>query len=41
MASLLYNLSLEIKPEVQEKMGKQFVHDWKVNSSQNCSACHR
>ena len=37
----VYNLSLEIKPEVQEKMGKQFVHDWKVNSSQNCSACHR
>ncbi len=37
----VYNLSLEINPEVQEKMGKQFVHDWKVNSSQNCSACHR
>ena len=37
----VYNLSLEINPEVQEKMGKQFVHDCKVNSSQNCSACHR
>ncbi len=37
----VYNLSLEISPENQEKMGKQFVHDWKVNSSQNCSACHR
>ena len=37
----VYNLSLVINPEVQEKMGKQFVHDWKVNSSQNCSACHR
>ncbi len=37
----VYNLSLVIHPEVQEKMGKQFVHDWKVNSSQNCSACHR
>jgi hypothetical protein len=21
--------------------GKKFVHDWKVNASQNCSACHR
>lgn len=21
--------------------GKEFVHDWKVNASQNCSACHR
>jgi hypothetical protein len=21
--------------------GKTFVHDWKVNASQNCSACHR
>ena len=37
----VYNLSLEISPERQEKMGKEFVHDWKVNSSQNCSACHR
>jgi hypothetical protein len=21
--------------------GRKFVHDWKVNASQNCSACHR
>ena len=21
--------------------GKKFVHDWKVNASQNCSTCHR
>jgi hypothetical protein len=21
--------------------GAEFVHDWKVNASQNCSACHR
>ena len=37
----VYNLSLEIAPEVQEKKGKEFVHDWKVNSSQSCSTCHR
>jgi hypothetical protein len=21
--------------------GEKFVHEWKVNASQNCSACHR
>lgn len=35
------NLAMEIDPEQQLKMGQQFVHDWKVNASQNCSACHR
>ena len=25
----------------QLENGRKFVHDWKVNASQNCSACHR
>ncbi len=37
----VYNLDLKISDAEQEKMGKKFVHDWKVNASQNCSACHR
>ncbi len=37
----VYNLDLKIPAEEQEKMGKKYVHDWKVNASQNCSACHR
>ena len=37
----VYNLDLKISAAEQEKMGKKFVHDWKVNASQNCSACHR
>jgi hypothetical protein len=27
--------------ELQKTKGEQFVHDWNVRSSQNCSACHR
>jgi formate-dependent nitrite reductase cytochrome c552 subunit len=27
--------------ETQRKMGDKFVHDWKVQSLQNCSTCHR
>ncbi|MBA4148529.1 MAG: cytochrome c3 family protein [Verrucomicrobia bacterium] len=37
----VYNLDLEISPEEQKKMGTKFVHDWNVQSLQNCSACHR
>jgi formate-dependent nitrite reductase cytochrome c552 subunit len=37
----VFNLDLTISPEEQERKGKAFVHDWKVNASQNCSACHR
>jgi hypothetical protein len=37
----VYNLDLQISPEEQERNGKKFVHEWKVNASQNCSACHR
>jgi mono/diheme cytochrome c family protein len=27
--------------EMQKANGQKFVHDWKVESLQNCSACHR
>ena len=27
--------------QLQEMNGKKFVHDWKVESLQSCSACHR
>ncbi len=37
----VYNLDLKISDAEQEKMGTKFVHEWKVNASQNCSACHR
>lgn len=37
----VYNLDLEIPKEEQLRQGAEFVHDWKVNASQNCSACHR
>ena len=37
----VYNLDLQISPEDQERNGQKFVHEWKVNASQNCSACHR
>ncbi len=28
-------------PEKQRAMGEKFVHDWKVQSLESCSACHR
>ena len=28
-------------PDVQKDQGQRLAHDWKVNASQNCSACHR
>lgn len=37
----VYNLDLVIPPEKQESQGKEFVENWKVDASQNCSACHR
>jgi hypothetical protein len=27
--------------ELQKANGQKFVHDWKVQSLQSCSACHR
>lgn len=37
----VYNLDLSIDPKQQEKTGSQFVHEWRINASENCSACHR
>src|SRR5262245_10286135 len=31
----------QVAAQKQLENGKNFVHDWKVNASQNCSACHR
>ena len=43
----VYNLGWEwstnavMAARLQETNGKKFVHDWKVQSLQSCSACHR
>ncbi len=37
----VYNLDLVIPEHEQLENGEAFVHDWNVNASQNCSACHR
>lgn len=37
----VYNLDLNVEPTEQKEMGEKFVHDWNVDASQNCSACHR
>lgn len=37
----VYNLDYQVSAQEQLEMGKQFVHDWNVDASQNCSACHR
>lgn len=31
----------KVAAQKQKDMGQKFVHGWKVNASQNCSACHR
>jgi hypothetical protein len=31
----------ETNAEMQTQYGTRYVHDWKVQSLQNCSACHR
>jgi len=31
----------QVAADKAKAKGKEFVHDWKVNASQNCSACHR
>ena len=31
----------KVAAEKQKVNGQKFAHDWKVNASQNCSACHR
>jgi hypothetical protein len=37
----VYRMDWDMDPRYQEAQGATFVHDWKVMSSQNCSACHR
>lgn len=38
---LVYNLNWKTNEAAQKQLGQQLVHDWKVESLQNCSACHR
>jgi len=35
------DLDWKISPEQQKVNGQKLVHDWKVESLQNCSTCHR
>ncbi|MST95292.1 MAG: cytochrome C [Pedosphaera sp.] len=35
------DLGWQVDPKTQKQNGEKFKHDWKVQSSQNCSACHR
>ena len=37
----VYNLDWVPPQNFAKTQGTKFVHDWKVNASQNCSACHR
>ncbi len=37
----VYNLDWVPPQNFAKTQGAKFVHDWKVNASQNCSACHR
>lgn len=38
----VYNLAWQPESrEAQIEMGKQFVHDWRVNPPESCSGCHR
>ena len=37
----VYNLNWVAPENFSKNEGKKFVHDWKVNASQNCSTCHR
>jgi hypothetical protein len=37
----VFNLDLKMTPEEQRKLGSQLVRDWKIQSSESCSTCHR
>ena len=37
----VYNMAWTNDPARQREAGQRFVHDWKINSSQNCYTCHR
>jgi hypothetical protein len=36
-----WNTNADIAADMQATNGVRFVHDWRVQSLQNCSACHR
>jgi hypothetical protein len=36
-----WNTNANVAAEMQATNGVKFVHDWRVQSLQNCSACHR
>ena len=36
-----WSTNLTVAAQMQDTNGKKFVHDWKVESLQSCSACHR
>ncbi|HLX94730.1 MAG TPA: cytochrome c3 family protein [Verrucomicrobiae bacterium] len=36
-----WNTNADVAAEMQATNGVKFVHDWRVQSLQNCSACHR
>ena len=38
---LVYDLNWEKPENFSKETGAKFVHDWNVNPSQSCSACHR
>lgn len=37
----VFNMTWTNTPGKQTAQGQKFVHDWKINSSQNCYTCHR
>jgi hypothetical protein len=37
----VYNMTWTNEPARQLEMGRQFVQDWKIHSSQTCYTCHR
>jgi hypothetical protein len=37
----VFNLDWTTNEVAQKQIGKKLAHDWKVESLQNCSACHR
>lgn len=37
----VYNLNWTSEPARQLEAGTGYMKDWKINASQNCSACHR
>jgi len=40
-ADKVTDLAWTVTPEQQKLFGEKAVHDWKIQSLENCSACHR